>query len=239
MSISRIYRHRDCDHLTASVAARLLTTLIDLQTTKPIVQLCFGSGAISLALCNEMARIIPESSLDPSRLEIWWADDFYSKTGAKDRSAGKVFSILGGTSRLDPARIHPMPARLDNIDVTDAAIRYADELGSTFFDITLLTMRSTGSIAGLSNVATHNSTVIGIHDASATTSDRLSLTFEGLNRSQDIWIFASGANKAAALAAAINNDLSIPASHIAGTHTTRWFIDQAAAANLPRYSCHW
>ncbi|MGL5406114.1 MAG: 6-phosphogluconolactonase [Propionibacteriaceae bacterium] len=239
MSISRVYRYRDCDHLTVSVAARLLTTLIEIQEKQPVVQLCLGSGAISLALCKEMARLLPSSSLDPRRLELWWADDSYSRTEEKDRSAGRVFSILGGTTHLYPARIHTMPARLDSVDVSRAALQYADELGSTFFDITLLTMGANGEIAGLFDVESHTSTVIGIHDSPANQKERLSLTFNALNRSHDIWIFASGADKANALSAATNNDASIPASHVSGANATRWFIDKAAAVNLPRYDCHW
>jgi 6-phosphogluconolactonase len=64
---------------------------------------------------------------------------------------------------------------------------------------------------------------------------RLSLSFDGLNASNEIWAVVSGAGKAKAVAMALGGAgrVQVPSAGARGRHRTLWLIDRDAAAELP------
>jgi 6-phosphogluconolactonase len=63
----------------------------------------------------------------------------------------------------------------------------------------------------------------------------VSLTFECLNRTREVWFLVAGSDKADAVASALApgaDRWDVPASGVRGSVATRWLLDQAAAANL-------
>jgi 6-phosphogluconolactonase len=57
-----------------------------------------------------------------------------------------------------------------------------------------------------------------------------------VQRSREVWLLVSGSGKADAAAAAIGGATpsSVPAAGAIGAEATRWFLDEEAAAKLPR-----
>ena len=66
--------------------------------------------------------------------------------------------------------------------------------------------------------------------------DRLSLTFRVIQAAREVWVVASGAEKAESVAKALlpgADQVEVPAAGAHGTEATLWLIDRAAAADLP------
>jgi 6-phosphogluconolactonase len=65
---------------------------------------------------------------------------------------------------------------------------------------------------------------------------RVSLTLPALRRSAEVWILATGEEKAGAVAMALGSagEVAIPVAGANGTRRTLWLLDGAAAAKLPR-----
>ena len=65
--------------------------------------------------------------------------------------------------------------------------------------------------------------------------DRLSLTLPAINTSQRVWMVLSGAEKASALGLALAgaSEDEVPVAGVQGRKRTVFFVDQAAAAQVP------
>jgi 6-phosphogluconolactonase len=80
---------------------------------------------------------------------------------------------------------------------------------------------------------------VAVHDSPKPPPQRVSLTFEAMDRAKAVWFLVSGAEKASAVAAALTmpedaggDRREIPARGVMGTEETVWLIDAAAASEL-------
>lgn len=236
MTNRRLHRYRDRDQLATAVAKRLVDSLIEIQARQPLAQLCLCGGEVALAVYGELARLAPDSPVDLPRLELWWSDEYYTATGEGERNAGQLLSVLRRSMPLVPARTHAMPART-NVDAADAALQYGAELGQTRFDLCLLSLGVRGEVAAITDgMSNETSPVVA---TGSTAAERLTITYPTINRSSEVWVIASGDTRAAAVAAALAPESTMPASRVGGRRATRWFIDAAAAAGLPTHRCAW
>lgn len=238
---TRVLRHRDADNLARAVAERLLRSLAELQHDKEVVHLCLTGGRIANRIYADFADLVPASDLDPTRLHLWWGDERFLETGDPDRNALQALAVLARTLHLESSQTHSMPASTGKADPGDSAFAYAEELGDTRFDICLLGMGRDGHVASIfpdhPSFDSTKALAIGVTDAPKPPSERISLTFNALNRSDQVWLLVSGADKARAVARALEGDQTVPAGHLHGRDATLWFLDEEAAAGLPRYQC--
>ena len=65
----------------------------------------------------------------------------------------------------------------------------------------------------------------------------MSLSLATINRSREVWLFATGIHKAEAVARTFRGDPTTVSSHVSGVDRTIWFLDDAAASQLPFHSC--
>jgi 6-phosphogluconolactonase len=135
----------------------------------------------------------------------------------------------------------------DGEDAESAAERYAAELAkfapegadAPRFDVLLLGMGPDGHIASLfpEHPGTHESgpSVIAVHNSPKPPPNRLSLTFRVIQAAREVWVIASGSEKAgvAALALTGAGQVQIPAAGARGTEATLWLLDRDCAADLP------
>ncbi|MCC6495767.1 MAG: 6-phosphogluconolactonase [Propionibacteriaceae bacterium] len=237
----QVIQHLDADDLSRRAAARLLEKLIELQADGRVAQLCLTGGRIALTLYARLAELVSDSALDPSRLELWWGDERFLPTEDPERNAGPTLALLAGHFTLDPARTHPMPSADGVVDAAASAATYAKELGDTRFDLCLLGMGPDGHVASIfpdhpSSEPTSQS-VIGVSDAPKPPAERISLTIQALNNSEEVWFLVSGEEKAPVLARALAGDIDLPAGRVAGQARTLWLVDRASAAELPYFDC--
>jgi 6-phosphogluconolactonase len=82
----------------------------------------------------------------------------------------------------------------------------------------------------------HDRIAVAVTDSSKPPPVRISLTYDALNRSREVWFIVSGEGKAQAAARALGGaDLhEVPAAGIQAEDRMLWFLDEAAAASLPR-----
>jgi 6-phosphogluconolactonase len=108
------------------------------------------------------------------------------------------------------------------------------------FDVTLLGMGGEGHTASVfphsPAVYETERTVVAVHGCPKPPPTRVSLTLPAIRRSTEVWILTTGDAKAGAVALALSGagEVAIPVAGATGTRRTRWLLDRAAAAKLPR-----
>jgi 6-phosphogluconolactonase len=243
--------HRDPDVLAAAVSARLVTRLVDAQAARGHAHLVLTGGGIGIATLAALAASPARDAVDWSRLDVWWGDERFLPDGHAERNATRARAALLDAVPLDPKRRHVMPASTGMTgDDADAAARaYADELaaactpedhdGVPTFDVLLLGVGPDGHVASLfpdhPGLYERERTVIGVHGSPKPPPTRISLTFRGINAAREIWLLASGAEKAHAVGLALTQtgELAVPAAGVHGRSATLWLLDRAAAGCVP------
>lgn len=241
--------HRDPAILAAAVAARLVTALVDAQSWRGSASLVLTGGGVGIAslaaLCDTPAR----SAVDWQQVDIWWGDERFVEAEDPQRNERQAREALLDSLDLDPARIHPMPARggAHGDDADGAAASYAQTLQGAalgdsdvpLFDVLLLGMGPEGHTASIfpeSPAAHDERSVVGVHGCPKPPPTRISLGFSALTSARSVWMIVTGADKAPAVALALSGAgrVQVPAAGALGRQQTLWLLDEDAASQLPR-----
>ena len=77
--------------------------------------------------------------------------------------------------------------------------------------------------------------VVDVEDSPKPPPLRITLTLPAIQRSREVWLLVSGAEKAEAVAGAVGgaDPVAIPAAGAIGREQTIWFLDSGAASALP------
>ncbi|MEO7588385.1 MAG: 6-phosphogluconolactonase [Arachnia sp.] len=238
----RTVRLDDASEVADVVARRLLERIVELQEKRGLVHICLTGGSTANKMYERFAALVPDSALDATKLQLWWGDERFVPGTDADRNSLQAVSRLARTVSIKSADIHMMPAQDGRADSHQCAAEYETELADTTFDITLLGIGPDGHVGSIfpdhPSFETTSRSVIGVTDSPKPPSDRISMTIPAMNRSEEIWLIATGASKADAVARALNGDPALPASHVAAREATYWFLDAEAAGQLPEpYNC--
>lgn len=250
MSTPTVMVHRTADELAEAVCARLITGLVDVQSTGRVPHWVLTGGTIADRVHTALANSPARDAVDWSRVELWWGDERFLDAGDPDRNETQARAALLDHVHLDPDRVHAIPAS-DQVDadLDRAADEYADTLaqaaqpedhgGVPTFDIVMLGVGPDGHIASLfpEKPALYEieRTVVGVRGAPKPPPLRVSLTLPALARAREIWFVASGEEKAKAVRMALGGAgvVQIPAAGPHGTRRTLWLLDRDAASQLP------
>ncbi len=245
--------HRDADVLAASVAARLVTRLVDAQASRGSAHVVLTGGTMGIAALSALAANPARDAVAWSRVHVWWGDERYLRAGDPERNETQAREALLDALPLDPSRVHAMPASDDPRagDVDGAAAWYAEELarvarseGSSrdevpAFDVLMLGVGPDAHVASLfpemAAVHERERTVVGVHGSPKPPPLRVSLTLPAISRAEEVWLVASGEGKAGAVGLALSGagPVQAPAGAVAGRRATVWLLDRAAAAQVP------
>ena len=242
--------HRDGELLAKAVAARLVTRLVDAAAGRGSGSLVLTGGGIGTAVLSELAAAPARDAVDWRHLDVWWGDERFVPSGDKERNETGARAALLDHVDVDPARVHPM-APSDGPDGDDpdaAAARYATWLTEAAtpedhgpvpsFDILLLGIGPEGHIAslfpGLPALYDERS-VVAVRNSPKPPPTRLSLTLPSINAAKEVWILASGKEKAGAVALALSGTgpVQVPAAGAHGRQRTLFLLDSDAAEQLP------
>ncbi|MCW2810257.1 MAG: pgl [Friedmanniella sp.] len=230
--------HPDADSVAEALATRLSARLAELQRTGAAPAVALTGGRIATKAYERLAVEGSASPVDWSRVDLWWGDERFVTATDADRNAQQALDLLAEPLRLDPQRIHEMPASDGGLDLDRAAESYQTELGDTIFDVCLLGMGPDGHVASIfpehpSSYAAGD--VIAVRASPKPPPERISLTLAVINRSREVWFVVSGADKAAAARMALMGagPVQVPAGGVAGRQRTLWLMDVAAASELP------
>jgi 6-phosphogluconolactonase len=249
MSAPAVVVHRTADLLASAVAARLVTRLVDLQSTGRIPSTVLTGGTIADRVHRSVADSDARDAVDWGRVSLWWGDERFLPVGDPERNETQCRAALLDHVPVDPARVHPMPAADGTLDADSGAEQYAETLRRATapedhgdvptFDLLMLGIGPDGHVASLfpEHPALYDDrSVVGVHGSPKPPATRVSLTFPSLNRAREVWFLASGESKARAVRLALGGAgrMQVPAAGVRGSARTLWLLDAAAASQLPR-----
>jgi 6-phosphogluconolactonase len=243
MSDPVVVVHPDKQQLADASGARLALALADAQADGRDGQVALTGGSMGSAVIAAVAASPLRTLVDWSRVVLWWGDERYLDAGDPDRNDTQNDEAGLTGLGLDPARVH----RVAGPDASPSAEASADayatpvrEHGSGAIDVVLLGVGPDGHVASLfphhPAQRIEGAIAVAVHDSPKPPPDRVSLTFECLNRTREVWFLVAGDDKADAVAAALApgaDRWDVPATGVHGTEATRWLVDRAAAGALP------
>lgn len=240
--------HADATLLAEAVAARFLVRLIDAQSARGRAGVVLTGGRVAAAVYRAVATSPARLAVDWSKVDFWWGDERFLPSGHPDRNETQARAALLDSLPVDPARVHPMPAPdgPDGDDPEAAAARYADTLADAApgsaelppLDLLLLGVGEDGHVASVfpeQPAVYEDRLVSAVRGAPKPPPVRITLTLPAINTAQEVWLIATGHDKAAAIGMAIGGAgaAQVPAAGAGGLHRTLWLLDRAAAELLP------
>ncbi len=234
--------HPGKQELSDAIAARLVTAIADAQAARGVAHVSLTGGSLGSDLWASVVALPARSAVDWSRVELWWGDERYLPAGDKDRNDVQNDAAGLASLPLDQARVHRVLGP-DASDSAEASATAYGELmranGAGAFDVMILGVGPDGHIASLFPGHPAQQSVdaiaVAVHDSPKPPPDRVSLTFEALRRSREVWFIVAGADKAEAVANGVAGaDPAVnSAAQVKGEQRTLWLIDADAATNLP------
>ena len=225
----------DAEVLAHAVAARLITAIVDAQGARGVASVVLAGGTVAIASLAAVAASPARGAVDWERVELWWGDERFVASSSPDRNELQARVALLDHVPVDPKRVHPMGAADEGDDIDVAAARYAALVDQApAFDVVLLGMGPEGHTASIfpdSPAARDERTAFAVRNCPKPPPERISLGFAALSRGREVWMVASGAEKAAAVARALGgaDRVECPAAGPQGTEATRWLLDRVAA----------
>jgi 6-phosphogluconolactonase len=233
--------------LATMLAARFVKKVAGFIEARGEATVVLTGGTMGYAVLAAVNNLPTRDSIDWTRVNFWWGDERWLPDGDAERNETQAREALLAHITLDEDRVHAFAASDEGLELDAAAERYAAELAAAApegakyppFDITFLGVGPDGHIASLfpdrPGIREESLTVIPVRNSPKPPPERLSLTLPVINSSERIWLVMAGADKASALGLTLA-DVSIfevPAAGAQGRKSTRFFVDQDAAAEVP------
>ncbi|MHA6615447.1 6-phosphogluconolactonase [Pseudonocardia sp. DLS-67] len=245
--------HADPDVLAAAVAARLTTKLVDLQAAGTTPKIVLTGGGTGIGVLEQLRASVARDAVDWGKVEFYWGDERFLPPGDPERNETQAREALLDHVPVDEAKVFPMGADTGTgpAGAEAAAEAYAELLRGAArpedhgpvpsFDVLMLGMGGEGHTASVfphsPAVYETERTVVAVHGCPKPPPTRVSLTLPAIRRAAEVWIMTTGEAKAAAVAMALGGagEVAIPVAGAQGRRRTRWLLDRAAAAKLPRH----
>jgi len=215
------------------------------------VSVVLTGGGIGTRVLAELAAAPARDAVDWPRVEVWWGDERFLPAGHSERNETGARSALLDHVDVAQERVHPMPGPdgPDGPNPEAAAERYAAELqaaaqpqdraGVPRFDVLMLGIGPDAHVAslfpGLPALYEEERTVVAVRGAPKPPPTRLSLTLPAISAASEVWILATGAEKAGAVRMALSGagPVQVPAAGARGIQQTLFLLDRTAAAEVP------
>ena len=228
-----------------------MTRLVDVCAARGHASLVLTGGGIGTLVLTELAAAPARDAVDWRHLDMWWGDERFVPTGDPERNETGARQALLDHVDASPDRVHPMPGPdgPDGPDPEAAAARYAgwllaasqpeDHSQVPSFDVLMLGIGPEGHVAslfpGMPALYEEQRTVVAVHGAPKPPPTRLTLTLPAITAAREVWILASGEEKAGAIRLALSGagPVQVPARPPRGRQQTLFLLDRAAAAHVP------
>jgi glucose-6-phosphate dehydrogenase assembly protein OpcA len=240
----------DPGELAQDVAARLLARLKEVQEERGVASLVLTGGRIAQRIYAAMADSPALDAVDWRLVDLWWGDERFLPTDDPERNDTQIRQALLDRLPLDPSRVHPVPAS-DAPGISDpeaAAAAYAGALTRAagpghaelpHFDVLLLSVGEDGHVASVfpQHPSAHaEGPVAGVRGSPKPPPNRVTLTLAAINTADQVWLLASGAEKAGVVGSVLTSSVGpvqLPAAGVQGRERTLWLLDRAAAQDVP------
>jgi 6-phosphogluconolactonase len=247
VSSPEVFVYAGGDLLASAAAARTVTRLADAIAAEGHAHLVVTGGGIGTKVLAAIAASPARDAVDWRLVDFWWGDERFEVAGDPARNETGARAALLDVIGADPARVHavPGPDGPDGDDPDAAAARYAAELARAagdagavpVFDVLMLGIGPEGHVASIfpeSLAAYATGSVVAVRNSPKPPPTRISLTFSAIQAAREVWILASGAEKADAVAEALSgvSQDKLPAAGARGRDRTLFLLDEAAASKL-------
>jgi 6-phosphogluconolactonase len=234
--------HPSKQSLSDAAAARFVAAVLDAQAARGVAQVALTGGSMGSAIFASLLQTPGRSAVDWSQVFVWWGDERYLPAADPDRN--DIQNDEAGLSDLglDAAKVFRVEGPETSKSAEASADAYAETIrdhGTGEFDVVLLGVGPDGHVASLfphhPAQRIEGAIAVAVHESPKPPPDRVSLTFECLNRTREVWFLVAGSDKAHAVASALApgaDRWDVPASGVRGSEATRWLIDREAAAEL-------
>jgi 6-phosphogluconolactonase len=242
--------HRDAPLLARAVAARLVIRLVDAAAARGSASVVLTGGGIGTAVLAELSVAPAADAVDWRHLDVWWGDERFLPTGDPERNETAARDALLAKVDVDRERVHPLPGPdgPDGDDPEAAAARYAARLRAAAspedhgevpsFDVLLLGIGPEGHVASLfpgMPALYDDRPVVAVRGAPKPPPTRLTMTLPAICAAREVWLIASGEEKAGAVQLALSGagPVQVPAAAARGRQRTLFLLDREAAGRLP------
>ncbi|MCR1782939.1 6-phosphogluconolactonase [Nocardioides carbamazepini] len=238
--------HDDAGALATAVAGELLNRVADAQAAGQVPHVGLTGGGIADEVHREIARLAPASGVDWGAVVLWFGDERFVPADSRDRNLNQARAAF--LDEVGAHRVHTAPSSSEVDSVEESAASYADTIraqGSGTFDVLMLGLGPDGHVASLfpghPGLDAAGAPTVAVHGSPKPPPDRVSLTFEALNRAQSVWFVVSGDAKADAVRRALAEVSpaaepaalrETPARGVTGQAETIWFLDSPAASRI-------
>jgi 6-phosphogluconolactonase len=237
----------DSDGLVTAAGQRLIGVINAAIATRGRAQIVLTGGGNGNRLMSYLRA--QAEQVDWTNVHLFWGDERYVTEDDDERNDKQARDALLDHIDIPARNVHAMPARDGEFgsDLAAAALAYEQLLAANAepgdpapnFDVHLLGVGPEGHVNSLfpDTLAVRETTqlVVGVEDSPKPPPLRITLTLPAIQRSREVWLLVSGAEKADAVAAALGgaDPVSIPAAGAIGREDTVWFLDSQAASKMP------
>ena len=102
--------HPDKELLTAALAARAITVIVDAQTARGLGAVVLTGGSTGTAVLEQLRLSPARDAVDWSRLDVYWGDERFLPLGDPERNETQARAALLDHVPVDPARVFAMAA---------------------------------------------------------------------------------------------------------------------------------
>lgn len=233
--------------LAESVAARFLSRVAKRVDEGKLAHISLTGGSMGSAVLAAAARSSRLERIDWSRVHFWWSDERFVPRGHADRNDRQAREALLDALDIPASNIHAVLASDEGAELDAAAAEYARELAGfasaegewPAFDVCFLGVGPDGHIASLfpdrPEILVTDAAVLPVRDSPKPPPERVTMSRPVINSSKRVWMVISGPDKAAALGLALAGAsyASVPAAGAKGSKRTIFFVDEAAASQVP------
>lgn len=239
--------HPDRASLVQAVAERFFRTVSGILERRGTANIVLTGGTVGIDILATIGASAQRDALDWAGIHLWWGDERWLPAGDPERNDTQADAVFLSLLPMGADQIHRFPSAGGDLDLDAAAAHYAAELAAQagegaklpHFDLVFLGVGPDGHVASLfpdrEGIRVTDATVIPVRNSPKPPPERLSLTLPAINSADRVWLALAGADKASALGLALAgaNTIEVPAAGAEGRLRTVFFVDQAAAAEIP------
>lgn len=241
-----VFIYPDDDVFVHSMTTYLLSRLLFLSDKYQYFSLVLTGGRIMSKIIDALSKTDNPifDKIKWNNCYLFWSDDRFCNINSDDRN-DIVFknNLLNRLNLKSDDKIFYLPFTQSQ-SIINATNEYNNKINDyielmkkyelPIFNICILSLGPDGHIASLfPNKYNLNDKhyVSYIEDAPKKPSERISLTINSINLSNEVWILATGDEKKDAVKLALYGDdkHDIPAQHVKGIDKTLWFLDKESA----------
>ncbi len=240
-----VWIYPDAEALAQAAASLFQEITESAVQARNLAYIALSGGSTPLLMSQILAEPPYRETVPWSNIEFFWGDERWAPPESNESNYGTAQRTLLSKVSVDPSRVNPV--NTDAADPALAASMYGAQLKMVFgavtalprFDLVLLGMGDDGHTASLfpGTPAIHEADELVVANyVPKFDTTRITMTPPVLNAASDIVFLIAGTGKAETLASVLTGPTRVdelPSQIIAtGNGRVRWFVDEAAAANL-------